>query len=78
MKHFEINISINNTPFNFKCTTAAEAYDALKDIHNFLHWQTYEPFDLDAYMEKLVEMKAGKLLQVSNAIFSIIYAEGEV
>jgi hypothetical protein len=77
VKHFEIIYFIGNHAFEFKCTTAREAYDALMDIGDN-DPSTHIAERADQFMEDIVEMKNGHKLSVSTNKFTIRIADGEV
>jgi len=77
MKHFEIIYYVGTHAFEFKCSTAREAFDALMDIGDN-DPTTHIAERADRFMADIVEMKNGHKLSVSTAKFMIRIADGEV
>lgn len=77
MKHFEIIYFVGRHAFEFKCSTAREAFDALMDIGDN-DPSTHIAENADQYMQDIVDMMFGSKLSVSTHKFSILIVNGEV
>lgn len=77
MKHFEIIYYVGTHPFEFKCSTAREAFDALMDIGDN-DPSTHIAERADQFMSDIVDMKIGSKLSVSTHKITIRIADGEV
>lgn len=74
MKHFVIGVIGKSCVFEFKCSTAHEAYEAIMDASCGFNIE----IDADRIMEKLVEIKNGRMLSHHGCRLSIRFEDGEV
>ncbi len=77
MKHFEIIYFVGRHPFEYKCSTAREAFDALMDIGDN-DPSAHIAERADQFMADIVDMQKGFKLSVSIAKVTIRIADGEV
>lgn len=76
MKHFVIGYGIGFHTFEYACTTAHEALEALEDL--FAHDPKAKKWEMDKYMEILLDIKAGKKTGYNENPIFIHYLPGEV
>ena len=77
MKHFEVIYYIGNHPFEYKCSTAREAYDALMDIADNVPY-SHIAERADQFMADIVDMMRGIKISTSAAKVTVRIADGEV
>jgi hypothetical protein len=77
MKHFEIMYLVGSHVFEFQCSTAREAFDALMDIGDN-DPSSHVAERADQFMADIVDMQKGFKLSVSTSKVTIRIADGEV
>lgn len=77
MKHFEIHYLIGHSCFEYKCTTAREAFDAMRDLANH-DGRLGSAIDLDKVMIAIVDVMRGDKTSYHLGSARLTYRDGEV